>query len=392
MSARSEPEKLPDGNKQKFAWIYAMAADTKLSDSAKLVGTMSALKLAGRKGHLKATHKALANLCGMSHRTVQRAVAELDRENYWNIDARSGGANEYFIIHPDERVEEWDYAAADYRRAYQAWVNAESNYKRRCDKWLDAEQEFEQRRYAQKWLDAESDAKTAYTIAVFRACLDRGASYEHGVDIAEHAWADHQLGRLPIEAALATIRDARQDVLTPPEAATPDDAPLPDLARPPTTSGETPYHQWRDPLPDLARPLANPDAPTSANDHSHKSFKSLKTYKDSKGEHALRAALDARAPHGPLKQEPGCRLCGPDGTFLDPDDYPVVLLNDEDDDEYQMECQHSMAGNLAEIRRIESESEGFWGIARTGYREIDSQYGYLDDPYPSDTDPWEEEE
>jgi hypothetical protein len=263
VSARSEPEKPPDGNKQKFAWIYAMAADTKLSDSAKLVGTMSALKLAGRKGYFKATHKALANLCGMTYRTVRRAVDELSRENYWSIDATSGGANEYFIIHPDERVDAWYQAIADYRRAYQAWVNAESNYKRSCGKWLDAEREFEQRRYAQKWLDAESDAKTAYTIEVFSACLDRGASYERGMDIAEAAWTDHQLGRLPIEGALATIRDAPQDVLTPPEAATPDDAPLPDLDRPLATNGQTPGHQWTDPCPTSTRRPAQTTIPIS---------------------------------------------------------------------------------------------------------------------------------
>jgi hypothetical protein len=90
---------------------------------------------------------------------------------------------------------------------------------------------------------------------------------------------------------------------------------------------------------------------------------------------------------------------------MDPDDYPVVLMT-EDGEVCEVECQHSMDGNLAEIRRIESESEGYWAIARTGHREIDSQYGYLDDDHrltPAElaaidnifdevTDPWKEED
>jgi hypothetical protein len=142
----------------------------------------------------------------------------------------------------------------------------------------------------------------------------------------------------------------------------------------------------------LSRPLLNPDAPTSANDHSHKSFKSVKTYKDSKGEHAPRA-LDARSA-GPPKNPTTCHLCDSGGTFMDSDDYPVVLFA-ADGEAVEVECQHSMDGNLAEIRRSESESEGYWGIARTGYREIDSQYEHLkNDCYPPDTDddPWKEED
>jgi hypothetical protein len=41
------PDAQPDGNKQKFAWIYALAADTSLSDPAKFIATTAALKLAG---------------------------------------------------------------------------------------------------------------------------------------------------------------------------------------------------------------------------------------------------------------------------------------------------------------------------------------------------------
>jgi hypothetical protein len=121
-------------------------------------------------------------------------------------------------------------------------------------------------------------------------------------------------------------------------------------------------------------PLSNSDTLTSANNHSNKSFKSVKTLKDSKGAHA---AHPLAGGHYACPPKIDCDLCYGTGKFLDSDGYVVILTNDEDDDEYEVECQHSMAGNLAEIRRIESESEGYWQIARTGYTEIDSQYEHL---------------
>jgi hypothetical protein len=120
-------------------------------------------------------------------------------------------------------------------------------------------------------------------------------------------------------------------------------------------------------------PLSNSDAPTSANEHSHKSFKSVKTLKDSLKPPPAPEALDAPSA-GSAKTT--CNLCYGTGQFLDDDGYLVVLVN-ENCAERAVDCQHSMAGNLAEIRRIESESEGYWQIARTGYTEIDSQYEHL---------------
>jgi hypothetical protein len=56
----------------------------------------------------------------------------------------------------------------------------------------------------------------------------------------------------------------------------------------------------------------------------------------------------------------------------------VALLSDDPDEEMRLACQHSMAGNLAEIRRIETESNGYWGLTLTGYPEIDQLYGFDD--------------
>ena len=115
------------GNQIKFAWVYDLCADTELSAPAKLTATATALKLAGRKGHFKATHKAIGALCGMTQRTVRRAADELACQNYWEIRStdRGGGANVYTIIPPDERLE--------------LWLEVERGYKQDCREWLDAE-------------------------------------------------------------------------------------------------------------------------------------------------------------------------------------------------------------------------------------------------------------
>ena len=317
----------------------------------------------------------------------RRAVDELADQNYWGIDASSsGGANEYFIIHPDERVELWLEEERDHRKE---WLDAERDHQRLCHRWLGAEKQFVQKwleaenQFAAEWLLAELDARDEYQRKVFDAVYDRCEDSEHATAAAELAWEDHQAGKLPLADALQAIADTPQEAFPEPDQSV-------EMSRPLLNDEQTPAHRRADPCSTLSNPLLIPDVPTSANDHSHKSFKSLKTYKDSKGEHAPRA-LDARSA-GPPKEEPDCFLCDGAGTFVDGDDYPIVLLSEEGDDECQVECQHSMAGNLAEIRRIESESEGYWQIARTGYREIDSHYKYLDDPYPSDTDPWKEDD
>jgi hypothetical protein len=128
----------------------------------------------------------------------------------------------------------------------------------------------------------------------------------------------------------------------------------------------------------LATPLSTSDSSSSAYDQTHKSFKDserpVKVFQDSESGTALRGALNARPPHGPASAATDeCELCGGAGIFLDPDGYPVVLL-DDDWAEYPVECQHSMAANLAHIQRREKE-EGR-GLCKTDWSEIDSHYQF----------------
>jgi hypothetical protein len=396
------PKPEPNGNQQKFAWIYALGADTTLSAPAKTVATLTALKLAGHKGHFKATHKAIANLCGMTYRTVRRAADELAYQNYWDIGsgAGAGAANVYLIIPPDERIEMWLDAEGDHRSLCRRWLDAEQQFawewlsaeKQFIKQWLDAEKQF-----IQKWLDAEQQCITDWLVAemdeedkyqrqVFDAVWDRCGNSEFAMGTAKRAWQAHQDGQLPLAKALRVIAAKPQDTFPepdqPPET---DNPPTLEMDNPLSTSGQPPVHRWTTPCPQVDNPLSNSDTPTSANDHSHKSFKSIKTLKDSKGSPASRA-LNARcagSPNQPLDTHAytrtytpqDCPYCRGQNTFVDIECVPIVLL-DDDGEEMEVDCQHSLAGNLAEILRIEKESNGHWGLACTGYPEIDRLYGF----------------
>jgi hypothetical protein len=387
---KDKPDKPPNGNQQKFAWIYALGADTSLSAPAKIVATLTALKLAGHKGHFKATHKHIAALCGMNHRTVRRAVDELADQNYWDVGdgGASGVANTYIIWPPDERLELWLEAEKDF---VEEWLDAQREYKRLCERWLNAEYTevrkwlAAEKQFVTEWLDAEQqvirewlvaelDAQASFEQRIFDIVVGLGYDQDTAYALAQRAWECHHETGAPFDDILQVIRDKYPVVTQQPDE--------PEMDSPPATSGQPPGHQWTAPWPPVDSPPANSDTLTSEDDHSHKSFKSVKTLKDSKGSPAARA-LNARCAGSP-KTTTTCDLCYGTGKFLDGDGYVVVLLNDVDKEEYEVECQHSMAGNLAEIRRIEYESDSFWQIARTGYREIDSQYDHLRDEWLSD--------
>ena len=70
-----------------------------------------------------------------------------------------------------------------------------------------------------------------------------------------------------------------------------------------------------------------------------------------------------------------CELCGADGLFRDLYGSLVVLAEDIDDEhwvDHPVECQHSMAGNLAEIQRREKAEDR--SLCKTGWPEIDAHY------------------
>jgi hypothetical protein len=266
----AEDKSTPTGNQQKFAWIYDLGADKELSAPAKTVATLTALKLAGHKGYFKATHKAIANLCGMTYRTVRRAVDELAYQNYWDIQTLAGGANICTIIPPAERIELWLDEEDDYRQRYRRWLDAKKQF---VQKWLDAENQC-----VTEWLLAEWDACDEYQRKVFDAVMDRCENSDYAWKVAKGAWATHQVGKLPLADALAAVAAKPQETFPKPDPALDQSA---EMDNPLSTDGQPPVHQWTTPCPQVDNPLSNSDSLTIANDQSHKSFKSVKTYKDS---------------------------------------------------------------------------------------------------------------
>jgi hypothetical protein len=386
-------EQQPTGNQQKFAWIYDLGANKELSATAKTVATLAALKMAGQKGHFKASHKAIADLCGMSHRTARRAVDELFDRWYWEVESGAGGANTYTIIPPDERLEMWLDEERDWENECRKWEQAKDRWEFDVKKWLKAEA-------THFWLEAEAAERDNYITTIFDALIARGAYYQRAWDAAEGGWSKHRDsdGAWPTERVLAEISQIPDDKFeeifgrpasTQPEpaeadAATEMDSPLATGGLPSAEFGLPPGHRW-------PTPLSNSNSPTSENDHSHKYLKSLKDFKVLQEDSAATRALDARSAAASQEHTAGppitggsgqpCRLCR-DGIFLDADDYPVVLLAEDDDGSFPekpLECRHSLEANLAEIRRIENESGGYWGLAKTGWYEIDSQFNLSDE-------------
>lgn len=302
-----------EGNQQKFAWIYELMSDTSLSAAAKTVGVGTALKMAGRKGYFKATRKAISSLCGMSLSTINRAFVELAAQYYWGIEYKIGGANVYTLIMPERRLE--------------LWLASESKYDRQVRKWL-----FEEERI---WLDAERAFKLR----------TQGEPVPGGRQLPVLEAADD---KTPCQIRGGGLSDPGRGVVSPDKGG----------------------------LSDPGMPLVKANPVTSGNDQTHKSFeRSLKeterSLKDRENDHA-----SLRAPDG-TRSARSCALCDDDGVFIDPDGLPVVLLENTDCDDFKeltVKCRHSLDANLAEIQRIELESEGYWGLAKTGWHEIDRHY------------------
>ncbi len=370
------------GNKDKFAWFYDMLADTEVSNAAKVVGSGCVMKMAGRKGHFKATRKAIATLCGISQATVRRGLADLITLRYLTVELGegSGAANTYYLKLTAQRYEEWLTAEWEYR---QEIARAENELSR----WLYAEKQ---------WLANQKEIP--FRAAVFDASIARGADPDHALRITDHLvrrYRDKGL-ELDIESGLASVAASKDEVFAP-AAAKAENPPSSDgeaaqkradpgspAYRPRLTDEPTPAHGRTDPGSPAYRPRLTPDAPTSANSQTHKSFKDserpVKVFQDLESEPALRDALPRALRAGRL-DDGACQLCGPDGAFLDPDGYPVVLGGGDSDEhwtEIPVKCQHTMDGNLAEIQRMEKANAGF-GLCKTGWPAIDSHYPLLRD-------------
>ena len=377
--APADAPDLRDGNKNKFAWFYEMLADPSVSLAAKVVGTGCCMKMAGRKGHFKATRKAIANLCGISQSTVRRGLADLIDKRFLDADVAEGAANTYHFILPAQRLAQWLVAEKEYEREIASAAHAISNWLYAEKKYRDEQMEFKFRR------------------AVLVASVKRGAAFDHAQRIAERLVAQYRDKglELDVEQGLATIARSKDEAFTPatPAAENPPSGdpesdheradPGTPESRPRYAREPTPVRQRADPGTPESRPRLTLEATTSGDEQTHKSFKDserpIKVFQDSESEPALRDAL-TRALR-PVRPGAGaCELCGADGLFRDLDGFPVVLTEWDDEDnftEHPVACQHSMANNLAEIQR--REVLGRLELCKTGWSEIDAHYPLFSD-------------
>jgi hypothetical protein len=318
-----ETRKAGAGYRAKAAWFDDLADAPSLSTRAKWVGTRAAWKKAGHKGHFRATIKEIAKLCGVSIATAERAAAELTARHYWAAENKPG-ANIYTLVAPDDR-QQWE---------------------RRVTQWLENEARH-------NWLEAEFWARHKFTSAVGAAILARGGDPARARGCADHLWAQHQSGRGSLDAAIQHVTDLPPDefeaLFMPREV----------RDRPLNPEGPTPQPCGTDPSPLRVQSLTR-DPLSSANGQSHKYFKSVKD------EEVLHTPATARAAGARSADAQGittairaCGLCGDAGFVTD------AHLIGEDGDVADIECQHDAAANIAEVRRIELESERYWTVKWT---------------------------
>ncbi len=381
--ANSGRDDNPNGQRDKFAWIYAVLADSEVSHSAARMAVAAAFKKAGRKGFLKASRKELGQLSGQTARNAQRGINELAEKNYWAIESSTGGASTYTLIPPDARLQIWLDAERKYKRDYELWLHEENNHKYRCDKWLDAENKYH-------WIMAEREARTQFKDAVSVAVICRGGDPTIAGRVAAIAWRDHTEGKVTLDEALKMIDGAPAERFQP----------EPDLAQVGTasvTGGVTDCHGGCDNavtpgVTDCHGVCDTPNAVTSGNDDSHKYLKgSGKTPKGScKNQKCSPAPLasSARSACEPDSGEPsdgdqhqqdpmaaGCQLCDSDGFMVGNYRHrPVVTLEDyATDRSMPVMCTHSMADNISIIRQVTASGE--WVLdSMTGYHEIDRHF------------------
>ncbi|WP_147379029.1 hypothetical protein [Mycobacteroides abscessus] len=354
------------GYAAKAAWMRTVTRDSALSARAKLVAHVAAWELAGSKGYFKATHRRLADLTGESLSAVRRAIAELDSQNYWNTETTTGDCNVYHLITPEGRLAIWQRAELAYRHECESWAYAERVHKKQIGAWLDAERRFHEQRKVAQWLDAEAAAKKAFIRAVTESLTERGAGTARAAELARKAWTAHCQGTVSLGVLLAGIADMDASAIV---------GPTDNFEQGSLDSEQGSTHHCTDPCSQVSRPLLNSNALTSEEGNSHKYFKS---FKDVEVPQAAAAGAHAR-PFA--AQEPpaptNCTLCDSHGLFLDVDGEPVVVLSEDGNDEIRVQCQHSFAANLEEIRQIENSQDGDWGVARTGWSDIDCHYSYL---------------
>lgn len=381
-------ERYRRGQASKFAWIKAAGADRTLSDAAYRVLSLCAFHEAGAKGHWGGRRVHLAQICGMTVRKFDRAIAEGVARNYIDVDTDSEDrrAHKYYIIPVAGRDELFYDALNEWRNDYISWLDAERYYeKKRYREWLDAEKVFLQKwvdaekAFVQEWLDAETKNRREMRELhrqVFDMPVARGRDDDTAYALANQTLDAVRGGHLPRETVqgLCSVMAngaAWSDVMWSPGA--------PKVL---TTDGNNRAESGNycaesgNNFAGSGTVVANPNALTSGSNQSPYAQvleipEVLEVNEASTRARPARCAASQEQPQ-PQPNE-SCPLCDGDGIFLDADGYPVELCS-EDCDDLQVACQHSVDANIAYIRRLERDSGGYWGLGKTGWLEIDSHF------------------
>ncbi|ORV90664.1 hypothetical protein AWC11_12025 [Mycobacterium interjectum] len=391
---KSDKQSISDENRErwrkaqadKFAWIKAAGADRTIRDSTYRVLSLCAIHEAGHKGHWIGKRRHLAKLCGVTVSTFDRATAEGVARNYieQHTDPEDRRAHKYHIVTVDERNEMFYEALNDWRREYREWLDAERQFiGKQTRDWLKAEKQF-----AQEWLNAESryyDDMRALHRQAYDIAVDRGQDHESAYAFADQVRDLVMAGRLrlgTVQALYAMANEtacpavwqmattSAQVAATSEELATISgqlDEVVVNRTAATCENVQSPYAEVLQ-VPQVLQ--CEPAAPRAE--------RALRGSHDDQLSDAVWQAMDRQRARAA-----GCKLCYGSGAFLNPDGDPVVLTDAEYADEQGVLCQHSMAGNLAEIRRI--EGGGFW-LSPTGWPEIDSQYREFADVPPVTVD------
>lgn len=418
MPASKESDQLVDENRakyrqgqaDKFAWIKAVGADRELSDAAARAAILCAVTKAGGNGHWIGKRQHLAEVCGMTVRKFDRAIAEVVAMNYLSTDPdpEDRRARQYHIISVEERIglfysfeREWKWKCQrEAERERQEQCEAE----KKVHEWLAAED-----RARAQWFAAEVRAADKFQRPIFDMLITCGWDEDRAFTTAQQFWCAHQLGRLPAEMVQKLIAAVTTQEFPPPEPW----PPMPiaaaaggnDCVESGNYRGENGnYRVGSDKV------VANPDALTSADAPSPcalslssrsrlESTSSSRTTERAGGAPSVRSqdnpqtsgSGDALAGHGSAQARSAappadvdCDLCDDDGIArsLDGGHQICLLTLAEDDDyeeimEYPFHCRHSLQENIGAILRIVAHGKlspnwTGYGAAIDGDEDIDA--------------------
>lgn len=389
------------GQQEKFKWIKAVGADKSLNASTRIIAVMTAFYYAGTNGHFRVTRQAISKISGESISTIKRAITELVKQNYLDVEYKSARANHYIIIPIRERLEMWNAAEADWSENCHKWQFAKNKWESDCQKWLEAEKKIQ---------------NAAAALESWNEVFNAGLPHRHETTLVGRAWnLFRQRKFTSVEDLQAWISEelhkesAQAEALLAPSGS--------DHLRPSNGPPVDRYRAARDPLAGrLWTPSGLPGHPHRVTPHpltSENGQTPLCGHKGSEQEphkgflkepeqhsHAPRAGLtpallaarsnsaaataDPRPPTPRLVwAERNCPMCGVDGIMIDPENYPLELSGEflvhGEYETLHVECKHSLAANIAEIRRLESETGGRLGLGKTCWRELDELWGYDND-------------